>query len=423
MSDENKQNKRRHVAVVGGGAAGMMAAWAAAEEGARVTLFEKNEKTGKKLFITGKGRCNVCSATEVPEWFDKVRHNPRFLYSAIYGFDNYALMALLEKEGVALKEERGQRIFPASDKSSDVLRALLRMMRKEGVKLQLHHRVEDIWQEDSCCKGIIVGGEKLAFDAVILATGGASYAATGSTGDGYPMAKRTGHRLVSIEPSLIPMETRETWPKELPGLALRNVELRVYQHGKERYREMGEMLCAHYGVTGPLILSASAFCEGSEDIQLAIDLKPALDLAQLEARLQREFDANAKKEWQNILPELMPRNMAAALAPSCPIPEGKICADIKKEERAALAQFLKGIPLHVTNFRPLNDAIITRGGVDVRDVDPSTMASKRCQGLYFAGELLDVDAQTGGYNLQIAFSTGMLAGKSAAAGDGMTSQQ
>ncbi len=408
----------KKIAVIGGGAAGMMAACQAARNGAVVTLFERNEKLGKKLFITGKGRCNVCSATPLPEWFDKVPRNPKFLYSAVYSFDSAALMAFLEKEGVSLKVERGERVFPVSDKSSDILRAFSSALKKVGVTICLNTKVDGLWTEkekdDLVLRGVQIKGERLPFDAVIIATGGVSYPKTGSTGDGYRLAESCGHSVVGVQASLIPMNVDEAWAVACTGLSLRNVTLRVYQRNKLRFEELGEMLFSHFGVTGPLVLSGSAYCVGDCDVRLEIDLKPGLDIKQLEQRLQRDFDQNARRAFKNSLDGLLPQKLISVIVEKSGIDPQRQACEIRKNERQELARLLKALPLTVTGFRPIEEAIVTRGGIPTKQVDPSTMQSRLLPGLYFAGEMLDVDAQTGGYNLQIAFSTGHLAGQAAA---------
>lgn len=397
----NGQATARQVTVIGGGPAGMAAALFAARAGAIVTLLERNEKLGKKLYITGKGRCNVTNTAE--NLMTGIPHNPRFCYSAFAFFDAEALRALLAENGCPTKEERGGRVFPVSDKASDVTRALTRAMEAAGVRMRYADRAMDL-------------APYLAIGPVILATGGMSYPGTGSTGDGYTMAKSVGHTVHAPKPSLIPLETTDAWPKTLQGLSLRNVRLSAKVGKKTRFDELGEMLFTHFGFSGPLVLSMSSHILDDEMVTLDVrlDMKPGLTLEQLDRRLQRDIAENPRKQLSSILPQLVPSRMAQVLPELCGLDAEKIAGQLTREERLRLADLLKHIPLRISGYRPLSEAIITRGGVDIKEVDPKTMQSKRCPGLYIAGELLDVDAHTGGYNLQIAFSTGALAGKSAA---------
>lgn len=426
------------VIVVGGGAAGMMAAIAAAQAGAEVTLLERNEKLGKKLFITGKGRCNVTNAGDMEDLFTHVMTNAKFLYSAFYGFDNRAVMEFVEAAGCPLKIERGSRVFPVSDHSSDVIAALHGVLRRLGVEICLHTRVRGLWWEKGALessgeeekkkrtdrgyiRGVLLeGGERLEARRVILATGGLSYASTGSTGDGYLFAKETGHTLTECSPSLVPFRVKEDWCKDLMGLSLRNVTLSLRRGDKEIYRDLGEMLFTHFGVSGPLVLSASSYFmaeRGREDTartQLLIDLKPALDIQQLDKRVLRDFEESKNKQFKNALGQLFPARLIPVMIRLADIPPEKPVNEITREERRHFVELIKALPLTVIGVQGYEEAIITRGGVCVKDVNPSTMESKKIQGLYFAGEMLDVDALTGGYNLQIAWSTGHLAGTSAA---------
>ena len=401
------------VAVIGGGAAGQIAAIKAAENGHRVTIFESNEKLGKKLFITGKGRCNVTNTADREGFFRHVVRNPRFLYSAYAHFDSAAIMSLIESAGVPLKVERGQRVFPASDHSSDILKALERTVRKSGVTVRLNTRVSAILENGGAISGVRVGETVEPFDAVILATGGLSYPSTGSTGDGYRFAQMLGHTVVKPTGSLVPLETEETWCAQLSGLTLKNVTLTVYQNGKEVYSELGEMLFTHFGVSGPLVLSASALiAESPEGTVLSIDLKPGLNEEQLDARLLRDLAANAKKTFSGALYGLLPQKLLGVVLEAAGIDGTAQAGNCTRAQRRALCETLKGLKLHVTRARPIAEAIITRGGVSVREVNPSTMESKKIANLFFAGEILDTDAFTGGFNLQIAWSTGALAGSS-----------
>lgn len=401
------------VAIVGGGAAGQLAAIRAANGGHAVTLLEQNEKLGKKLFLTGKGRCNLTNAADRDGFFRHVVRNPRFLYSAYSHFDAEAIVSLIEAAGVRTKVERGQRVFPASDKSSDVLRALEKTVRQAGVNVRLNTRVSGVITENGAVTGLRIGGAEEAFDAVVLATGGVSYPSTGSTGDGLRFAAALGHTVTPLHPALIPLETEERWCAELSGLTLKNVTLRAYCGKKEVYAELGEMLFTHFGVSGPLVLSCSSLiAEEPAGTLLKIDLKPGLTEEQLDARLVRELSANVRKTVAGAFYGLLPQRLLSVVLEQAQIDETMQAAQFSKVQRKRLAETLKGLPLHVTGARPITEAIITRGGGDVREVNPSTMESKRIRGLYFAGEMLDVDAFTGGFNLQIAWATGALAGSS-----------
>lgn len=409
----------KKVIVVGGGAAGMMAALAAAEGGASVELLEKNEKLGKKIFITGKGRCNVTNAADMEVLFANVCTNAKFLYSAFYQYDNQAVMSLIEQAGCPLKVERGDRVFPVSDHSSDIIHALERELKKAGVKISLHTEVTDILlsREENAVSGVILkNGKTLSADAVIVCTGGLSYASTGSTGDGYRFALESGHRVTERRASLVPLETEETWCRNLMGLSLRNVDLRMVSGKKELYHGFGEMLFTHFGVSGPLVLSASCFYgkRKSEPVKLYIDLKPALNEEQLDKRLIRDFEENKNKQFKNVLGGLFPARLIPVMITLSGIDPDKKVNEITREERKAFGLLIKNLPLTVTGTRSYQEAIITQGGVCVKDVNPSTMESKKVPNLYFAGEVLDLDAMTGGFNLQIAWSTGHLAGESAA---------
>ena len=402
-----------NVAVIGGGAAGQLAAIKAAEHGHAVTLFEQNEKLGKKLFITGKGRCNLTNACDRDGFFRHVVKNPRFLYSAYAHFDSAAIMALVEAAGVPLKTERGQRVFPASDHSSDILKALERTVKDRGVTVRLNTRVSGILENGGRVCGVRVGETVEPFDAVILTTGGLSYPSTGSTGDGYHFANALGHTIVAPVGSLVPLETEETWCADLSGLTLKNVTLTAYQNGKEVYSELGEMLLTHFGVSGPLVLSCSAMiAERPEGTILSIDLKPGLSEEQLDARLLRDLAANAKKTFAGALYGLLPQRLLDVVLSETGIDGGAQAGNCTKAQRKALVDTLKGLKLHVKGARPIAEAIVTRGGVSTREVNPSTMESKKVKNLFFAGEILDTDAFTGGFNLQIAWSTGALAGSS-----------
>lgn len=404
----------KKVIVIGGGAAGMMAAYQAAVGGNTVTLLEQNEKLGKKLFITGKGRCNLTNAGEMEELFANVMSNRKFLYSAFYGFDNEQVITFFEEQGLPTKVERGNRVFPQSDHSSDVIAAMKRALDKAGVRIRLHTKVAGLLTEDGHITGVqLADGTRLSAEAVIVATGGLSYPSTGSTGDGLRMAEASGHRLVECTPSLVPFETKEAWVKELQGLSLRNVSVSIFIGKKKLYEDFGEMLFTHFGVSGPLILSASGSIKPKlfvESLSLFIDLKPALDEEQLDQRILRDFDGMKNKQFRNSLSHLLPAKMIPVVVELSGIHPDKKVNEISKEERKNLVHLLKHLPLTIKGLRGWNEAIITKGGVCVKDINPSTMESKLVQGLYFCGEVLDLDALTGGYNLQIAWSSGFLAG-------------
>lgn len=408
------------IVVIGGGPAGMMAAITAAKAGADVVLLEKNEKTGKKLFITGKGRCNVTNACDTENLFANVMEHSKFLYSAVYGYDNQAVMQFFEDAGCHLKTERGQRVFPESDHSSDILRALDREMQKAGVKVRLNSEVEEVLIDNE--KKQILGvrlhnREKIMADRLIIATGGISYVLTGSTGDGYRFAREAGHSVTKLSPALVPFNIEEDWCKQLQGLSLRNVEATIEVEGRNIYSDFGEMLFTHYGVSGPLMLSGSSYYvhkAGNRPAKLYIDLKPALTQEQLDKRILREFDANRNKQFKNAIATLFPAKMQNIMPMLAQIDPEKKVNEITKEERERFLHTIKHLELTITGVRDYNEAIITKGGVKLSEINPSTMESKIIKGLYFAGEVLDLDALTGGYNLQIAWSTGHLAGESAA---------
>lgn len=415
------------VIVIGGGAAGMMAAAAAADKGQQVTLLERNEKLGKKVFITGKGRCNLTNASDIEEIFEHVVTNRKFLYSALYGFDNRACMDFFEENGLRLKVERGNRVFPASDHSSDVIRTLEKKLKGLSVEIRLHTRVESLVTESlltksGCDKRRIKGvrderGKYYDADAVILATGGISYPSTGSTGDGHRMAEETGHKVTELYPALVPLKAREGFCRELMGLSLKNVTATFKEGKKVLYSEFGEMLFTHFGVSGPIILSGASVINqrlAKNEIQLFIDLKPALTEEQLQNRLTRDFEENRQKQFKNACGGLFPARLVPVMIALSGIDPDKKACEISKEEKRNFARCIKALPLTITGTGGYEEAIVTKGGVSVKDINPSTMESKQVSGLYFAGELIDVDAFTGGYNLQIAWSTGRLAGESAA---------
>ncbi|MBM6853785.1 NAD(P)/FAD-dependent oxidoreductase [Mediterraneibacter glycyrrhizinilyticus] len=408
----------RKVIVVGGGAAGMMAAVFAARQGGKVHLLEKNEKLGKKLFITGKGRCNLTNAADIEELFNAVVSNPKFLYSSFYSFTNDQTIDFFEELGVKTKVERGGRVFPQSDHSSDVISALSRELSRLGVEVSLNTEVKELIVEGGRVTGVLLAsGKKLVSDAVIVASGGISYPSTGSTGDGYRFAKECGHKVTELLPSLVPMEVKEWYAKELMGLSLRNIEIRITDGKKKLYEEFGEMLFTHYGVTGPVILSASSVVGKGlkkKELTLHIDLKPALTEEQLDKRVLREFEANQNRQFKNSVDSLFPAKLKPVMVELSGIPEEKKVNEITREERIRFVHLIKDLTMTLTGLRGYNEAIITKGGVSVREIDPGSMESKNVEGLYFAGEVLDLDAVTGGYNLQIAWSTGYLAGINAA---------
>ncbi|HPE15777.1 MAG TPA: NAD(P)/FAD-dependent oxidoreductase [Oscillospiraceae bacterium] len=405
-----------NIIVVGAGPSGMMAALTAAESGASVALVERNEKAGRKLYITGKGRCNLTNDCTAAEALENVPHNSRFLYGAMTRFPPAATKEKFTALGVPLKTERGRRVFPVSDRSADVIDALVHALRRAGVRT-VHAHAEGLLLERGAVRGVRTDAGDLRADAVVLATGGRSYPATGSTGDGYVFARQAGHTVMEPRPSLVPLEIVEEDCARMQGLSLRNVSLKVKnQKKKVVYEGFGEMLFTHFGVSGPLILSASAHMRelGKESYRLIIDLKPALDEKALDARLLREFAENPNRDFQNVLSSLVHRLMIpVVLARTGVAPETK-ANSVTREERRRLLELLKGLTFTVRGARPIEEAIVSSGGVKVSEIDPSTMASKLVRGLYFAGELIDVDAYTGGFNLQISWATGHLAGESAA---------
>lgn len=402
------------IIVIGGGPAGMMAAYAASCQGHAVTVLEQNEKLGKKLFITGKGRCNITNAGDMDNLFANVMSNRKFLYSAFYTFDNEQVLSFFENQGLRTKVERGNRVFPLSDHSSDVIVALNRALKSQNVDIRLHTKVQSLLIRDEAACGVVLSdGKTVEADDVIVATGGISYPSTGSTGDGYRMAEESGHALVECTPSLVPFETKEDWVKDLQGLSLRNVTVSIYHGKKKLFEDFGEMLFTHFGVSGPLVLSASGMIKPvqfKQELCMYIDLKPALDAEQLDKRILREFDAAMNKQFKNVIGSLMPAKMIPVVIRLSGIDPDKKVNEVSREERQHLVQLLKRLPLTINGLRGWNEAIITKGGVSVKDINPSTMESKKVSHLFFCGEVLDLDALTGGYNLQIAWSTGYLAG-------------
>lgn len=397
------------IAIVGGGAAGMYASVFLAEKGQEVHVFEKNEKLGKKLFITGKGRCNVTNDCEEETFFQSVISNAKFLYSSYYGCTSQNVMDFFTSIGVKLKTERGNRVFPLSDHSSDIIRALERKMKESGVQIHLNTEVKDILTENGDVKAIVTADKKEVFDKVIIATGGYSYQATGSTGDGYQFAKNTGHDVTKLRPALVPLETKEEYVTKLQGLALKNVKLTIKESKKRLYEEFGELLFTHFGVSGPLVLTASSkigkMLEKKGSLLAEIDLKPAVSKEQLDARILREFEAAKNKQFKNAVGGLFPSKLEPVMIQISGISPEKKVNEITKEERKRFVDFIKAFPFTITGTRDFNEAIITQGGVKTKEVNPSTMESKKVKNLYFIGEVLDLDAVTGGFNLQIAWCT------------------
>ena len=400
--------------VVGGGAAGMMAAITAAENGAQVTLLERNDRLGKKLYITGKGRCNVTNDCAPEDFFQNVPRNPRFLYSAVYAFPPREVMAWFEARGCALKTERGNRVFPQSDKSASVIDALRAELRRLGVRV-LQERALDIVTQDGAVCGIETDGGFHKTERVILATGGCSYPQTGSTGDGYRMLEKLGHTIVPPVGSLVPLVEKGYDCKQMQGLALKNVTLRlVNQKRKTVFEEFGELLFTHFGLSGPVVLSASAHMNEKDSYTVLLDLKPALDEQKLDLRLLRDFEKFQNRDFENALVELLPKSMIPVIVRRSGIPAEEKVHSITREQRRALLELMKRFPVEIACKAPVEEAIVTSGGVKVSEIEPGTMQSKRVRGLYVAGELLDVDAYTGGFNLQIAWATGRAAGLAAA---------
>ena len=401
----------KNVLVIGGGAAGMMAAYSASYYGAKTILLEKNEKPGKKLFITGKGRCNLTNDCEPDVFFKNVISNSKFLYSAYYTFDSQAVMRLFEEEGLELKTERGLRVFPRSDHSSDVITKLKKLLDKNNVDIHLNTVVTSIGKNKVyTTKGIF------DFDALIIATGGISYPLTGSTGDGYKFAADMGHEIITTDAGLVPLETLGEDALRLQGLSLKNVSLTLNSGGKRLFKEQGEMLFTHFGISGPLVLSASSYLGNNitDDTEVVIDLKPALSNEELDKRVQRDFEEFINKDFRNSLDKLLPSKMIPIIIERTGIPPEKKVHDINREERKRLVLEIKNMSFKVKNKRPVSEAIITKGGISTKQINPSTMESKISQNIYFAGEVIDVDALTGGFNLQIAWCTGYLAGMNAA---------
>lgn len=402
------------LAIIGGGASGMMAAVFAARRGIAVDLYERNEKLGKKLYITGKGRCNLTNACEMEELLGSVKSNPKFLYSAFYGFTNRDAMEFFEKEGLRIKVERGNRVFPQSDRSADVLDTLKRAIRKAGVRVHLGSRVMRLWKESDRFFLKLEDGTAREADRVFVATGGISYESTGSTGDGYRLARELGLKVTECCPSLVPFQIKESFVKELQGLALKNISIRIVDGKKLLYEAFGELMFTHFGVSGPVILTASSVCGKKiqeKELKLLLDLKPALTAEQLEARVLREFEAAKNKKFGNVAGVFFPSRLAPVMVRLGGISSDKKVNEITKEERRRFIQNMKELELTVTGLGGYNEAVVTKGGVSVKEINPATMESKKVPGLYFIGEVLDLDAVTGGFNLQIAWSTGVAAAR------------
>lgn len=406
------------VIIVGGGAAGMMAAVRAGELFSDVTLIEKNEKLGKKIYITGKGRCNVTNNADIEVIFKNINRNPKFMYSALYGFDNSRVYSFFEENGCPLKVERGERVFPVSDHASDIIKTLTKALKDRHVKIMLNTAAKELIIEDGAVKGVILDdGSSLYADKVIVTTGGVSYPTTGSTGDGYKFAESAGHTVTPVRPGLVPLVTGETWVPRLQGLSLKNVELKLFSEDKCVYKEQGEMLFTHFGISGPLVLSASAYYDTesrkNRNITVSLDLKPALDEEALDKRILRDFEKFSNKQFKNSLDELLPAKLIPVIVDLSGIDPYKAVNVVSREERKNLVHLLKNLVMTVIGTGNFNEAIITIGGVNVKEINASTMESKLVKNLFFAGEVLDIDAMTGGFNLQIAWSTGYLAGECA----------
>lgn len=405
---------QNRVAVIGGGPAGIIAAATAGSLGKNVVLFEKNNKLGKKLFITGKGRCNITNACEVEDLIENIVRNKSFLYSAFYSFTNTDIIELLKKYGVDTKIERGNRIFPVSDKSSDVIKALEKYLSHEKVEIALNKEITSIKKlDDDNFKLEFSNSEVQYFNKVIITTGGKSYQQTGSTGDGYKFAHSFGHTIIDLKPALVPCEVKEKWVKKLQGLALKNVKISAYIKKTRIFEEFGELIFTHYGISGPIVLTMSSYINRyyGNEIKIIIDLKPGLSDEKLEARLLRDFEKYSKKQFKNSLEDLLPRKLIPIIIELSNIHEDKFVNQITREERKRLISLLKNLEMSFSKFRPINEAIVTSGGVSTLEIDSSTMESKIIKDLFFAGEVIDVHALTGGFNLQIAYSTGYLAGR------------
>lgn len=405
----------KRLAIIGGGAAGMMASIFAARQGAEVHVYEKNEKLGKKLYITGKGRCNLTNACDMEELLKSVKSNPKFLYSAFYGFTNQDVMEFFEQEGLRIKTERGGRVFPASDRSADVLDTLRHAMKKAGVQVHLNTEVRHLGKKGDMFFLELAGGSCAEYDAAFVATGGISYESTGSTGDGYRFAEDFDMKITEPCPSLVPFNIKEDFVRELQGLSLKNVSVKILDGKKVLYEEFGEMLFTHFGVSGPLILTASAVCARKicqKEMKMVLDLKPALSAEQLDTRILREFEESKNRQFKNVIPAFFPAKLVPVMLELSRIEPEKKVNEITREERQHFLTCMKELELTITGLRGYNEAIITKGGVSVKEINPATMESKKVPGLYFIGEVLDLDAVTGGFNLQIAWSTAKAAADS-----------
>ncbi len=406
----------KKVIVIGGGPAGIMAAGIAAHRGNRVVLCEKNDRLGRKILISGKGRCNITNDTDIEGLIENTPGNGNFLYSAFYTFSNQDLIEFFKELGLETKVERGGRVFPVSDSAKDVVAALIRFLNRNNVSIRTNSPVKSILVDNGSVSGVeLTDGTVLGADSVILAVGGMSYPGTGSTGDGYEMAKKLGHTITTLQPSLVPLVTKEEWVRDLQGLSLKNISVTfINNKGKEIYSDFGEMIFTHFGVSGPVILSASRHLLSYDfkDVKLSIDLKPALSEEKLDERVQRDFDKYSRKQFKNSLEELLPQKLIPVMIFLSGIDPYKPVHQITKEERKRLVSLLKHLEVTIAAARPIKEAIVTAGGIKVNEINPSTMESKKVKGLHFAGEIIDVDAYTGGFNLTIAFSTGYLAGMS-----------
>lgn len=400
----------KKVVVIGAGPAGMMATITASDCN-EVILLDGNDRLGKKLFITGKGRCNVTNNKDISEFFDYIPGNPYFLYSALYTFTNVDTINFFEKEGIKLKVERGGRVFPKSDKSSDIIKGLKNALQNKNIKIMLNSLVKDIIKKDDKIVSVILeNGKEILGDHFILATGGASYPLTGSKGDGQRFAKNIGHNIKELKPSLVPIEIKEPIVTELMGLSLKNISLKIYEDNKKVYENIGEMIFTHFGISGPLVLTGSRFIKDNKKYKVSLDLKPALTEKELDLRVQKDFKKYINKDFKNSLDDLLPKKLIPVIIRLSNIDENKKVNEITKEERKGLVFLIKNFNLNVKNLRSIDEAIVTAGGVDTKEIDPSTMKSKLIKNLSFAGEVIDVDAFTGGYNVQIALSTGYVAG-------------
>lgn len=402
------------VIVIGAGAAGLMAAAQAAGRKKEVLLLEKNDTVGKKLLISGKGRCNITNSIDIEGMIQNIPGNGNFLYSSFYTFSNEDIIELLSNEGLETKVERGGRVFPVSDKAKDVVRVLQRLAVKGGAQIKLKAAVQEILVDDGAVSGVkMKNGDFIEADSIVLATGGASYPGTGSTGDGYSMARKLGHTIIPLKPSLVPLLTCENWISKLQGLSLKNISITIFdKKGRKIVSDFGEMLFTHYGVSGPLILSASRHIMQYDykDVRLVIDLKPALDEEKLDARIQRDFEKYSRKQFKNSLDDLLPQKMIPVIIELSQISADKPVNQITKTERRAIAKLIKSFTLNISGARPISEAIVTAGGISTDEINPSTMESRLVKGLFMAGEVIDVDGYTGGFNLTIAFSTGYVAG-------------